>query len=203
MVPTANHTETLVLEEANDVIALIHDIFKRHGAESYLGEDVTMAEHMLQGAALAVEAGLDDEVVIGALLHDIGHYVEEFPDADMLKEDRRHQETGATVLERWFPPRTVACVRQHVAAKRYLCAVEREYFEGLSDASVHTLGLQGGPMEPAECEAFEQTVPFLEDVLAVRRFDDAGKVAGRMVPPFEHYLPMLRALVRAHSPNAR
>ena len=96
------------------------------------------------------------------------------------------------------------CIRdRHVAAKRYLCAVEREYFEGLSDASVHTLGLQGGPMEPAECEAFEQTVPFLEDVLAVRRFDDAGKVAGRLVPPFEHYLPMLRALVRDHSPNAR
>ena len=190
------NTEVAELKDASDVIEFIRDIFERRGAESYLGEDVTMSQHMLQGAARAAAAGLDEEVVAAALLHDIGHYVDEFPEAEMFAEDRRHQESGAHLLERWFPERTVACVRQHVAAKRYLCAVERDYFEALSDASVHTLRLQGGPMDPVEQARFAHE-PYLEDILAVRRFDDAGKDPTAQVPDFEHYCAMLRNLVNA------
>ena len=117
---TGNDFATLT---PDNIVAFIADIFERRGADSYLGEQVTMSQHMLQGAQLAEQAGADDEIVAAALLHDIGHYTNEFPD-DALERgiDNRHDEAGARVLERFFPDIVTDCVRHHVAAKRYLCA---------------------------------------------------------------------------------
>jgi predicted HD phosphohydrolase len=86
-------------------------------------------------------------------------------------------------------------VRLHVAAKRYLCAADADYMRQLSRASVHTLGLQGGPMSPGEARAFEREPRYLEAV-RVRRWDDQGKVAGLKTPPLEAYLQMLSAAAR-------
>ncbi|KMW57127.1 hypothetical protein AIOL_002087 [Candidatus Rhodobacter oscarellae] len=55
----------------------------------------------------------------------------------------------------FFPPLVVDCVRYHVPAKRYLCATDPAYMDQLSDASVLSLGLQGGPMSADEVAAFE------------------------------------------------
>jgi [1-hydroxy-2-(trimethylamino)ethyl]phosphonate dioxygenase len=133
----------------DNVVGFIADIFERRGAESYLGEEVTMSEHMLQGALLAEREGAEEELVAAALLHDIGHYTNEFGE-DYIEQgiDNRHDEAGARVLEPFFPPVVTACVRLHVAAKRYLCATDPGYFGKLSPASVATLKLQGGPMAP-------------------------------------------------------
>jgi [1-hydroxy-2-(trimethylamino)ethyl]phosphonate dioxygenase len=179
---------------SDEVVGFLQDLFARCGAEAYLGESVTMAEHMLQAAALAERSGADDEVVVAALLHDIGHFHDELTEVFALKHDNKHQEHGATALAAWFPPIVAECVGGHVAAKRYLCSVDREYFEALSPASVHTLELQGGPMEKAEADAFSDT-PNLEHILAVRRFDDGGKHAGADVPSFDHYLPRINRLL--------
>lgn len=183
--------------DADTIVDFIADIFHRRGADSYLGEDVTMSEHMLQTAMLAERAGADHELVAAALLHDIGHYTNEFPE-DALERglDNRHDRAGAAVLAPWFPPRTVTAVRWHVQAKRYLCAVEADYYGRLSDASIHTLSLQGGVMGDAEAKAFSRQAD-LDAILAVRRFDDDGKVAGVATPDFAHYAPMLRALTNA------
>lgn len=178
-----------------DIVALIADILERRGAESYLGEAVTMSEHMLQCAWLAEQAGADGELIVAALLHDIGHYTSEFP-ADMVGAgvDNRHERAGALLLQPYFPPRVTVCVREHVAAKRYLCAVDPAYHDRLSQASKDTLRLQGGPMSPAEAEAFA-TNPELEAVIQVRLWDDDGKVAGRATPPFDHYAPIMQRLL--------
>ena len=121
----------------NTIVDFIADIFTRRGAESYLGENVTMSEHMLQGALLAEQAGASDTMVAGALLHDIGHYTNEFGD-DYIEQgiDNLHEEAGAKVLAPFFPAAVTDCIRYHVAAKRYLCATDAEYFAKLSDASV-------------------------------------------------------------------
>ena len=154
------------------------DIFERRGAEEYLGEPVTIAEHMLQGAWLAEEDGASDELVAAALLHDIGHFTSEFgtysPD-DI--EDKHHDEAGAEVLAPFFPPVVTECVRLHVAAKRYLCATDPSYFAKLSPASVHTLSLQGGPMSDAEVAEFSKN-PFHDEAVRVRIWDEGGKVPG-------------------------
>ena len=186
---------------ADEMIALLRDVFERRGAESYLGEQVTISQHMLQGAALAADAGHDEAVVAGALLHDIGHYINEFPLAIGATQDRRHQLSGAAVLAAWFPERTVACVRGHVGAKRYLCANEDGYLQALSDASIESLELQGGPMSAAQCESFARE-PHLEAMLTVRRFDDQAKDPHKVVPPFGHYVPMLERLVAHHLRSA-
>lgn len=183
---------------AENIVAFIGDIFKRRGADSYLGEEVTMSEHMLQGAQLAEQANASDELVAAALLHDIGHYTNEFPDDALEKGiDNHHDEAGAAVLAAFFPPVVTECVRQHVAAKRYLCATNPDYFARLSAASVHTLSLQGGPMNEDEVATFEEN-PHLVDIVQVRLWDDEGKQPGLETPEFDYYAPLLQRVVDRH-----
>ena len=166
--------ETLTQE---NIVDFIQDIFERRGGEEYLGEQVTMAEHMLQGAHLAELANEDEVTVVAVLLHDIGHFTSEFGSFSIDDtSDRFHEEAGAKVLEQFFPNLVTDCVRYHVAAKRYLCATEPEYFEQLSDASVHSLNLQGGAMSADEVQAFEKQAN-LSSIVKVRKYDDAGKSA--------------------------
>ena len=157
-----------------------------------------MSEHMLQGALLAEQAGANDGLIAAALLHDIGHYTNEFPE-DALDRgiNNHHDSAGAAVLEPYFPQTVVDCVRHHVAAKRYLCATDPNYFDRLSAASVHTLNLQGGPMTTDEVASFTKN-PALEEIVQVRIWDDEGKVAGVATPQFSHFMPMLQRLVDQH-----
>jgi phosphonate degradation associated HDIG domain protein len=181
------------------IVAFIGDIFERRGADSYLGEQLTISGHMLQAAALAEEAGAGDELVAAALLHDIGHYTHEFPeDAQDEGIDTHHDEAGAAVLAPFFPKLVTDCVGHHVAAKRYLCATDPGYFDRLSPASVHTLRLQGGPMTPAEVASFREN-PNLDAILQVRLWDEAAKVPDKPTPPFSHYAPLLQRVVDAHA----
>ena len=180
------------------IVGFLADIFARRGGEAYLGEPVTMAEHMLQAARCAEQAGQPEEVIVAALLHDIGHFTSAFgtyaPDDT---EDRHHEDAGGDLLAPFFPPRVVDCVRHHVAAKRYLCATRPKYVDALSPASVHTLSLQGGPMHPAEVAAFEHN-PYLRDIIKVRVYDEAGKHAGLATPPFAYYATMVQRVVDAY-----
>lgn len=184
---------------AETIVEFLASIFERRGAEEYLGEPVTMGEHMLQGATIAERNGQSDEIIVGALLHDIGHFTTEFGTFTMDDtEDRHHEDAGAEVLERFFPSVVTDCCRYHVAAKRYLCATKPRYFERLSEASIHSLNLQGGPMSPEEVSEFEQN-PNLKEIIAVRYLDEAGKIAGMETPNFRHFAPRVQRLVDAHS----
>ncbi|KAA3632536.1 MAG: HD domain-containing protein [Proteobacteria bacterium] len=154
-----------------------------------------MSEHMLQCAMLAERENAGDELVAAALLHDIGHYTNEFPE-DALDRgiDNRHESAGAAVLAPFFPPVVVDCVRWHVDAKRYLCATDAGYFKRLSEASVHTLRLQGGPM-PADGVRTFRSQPHLDAILRVRKWDEGAKVPGRKTPSFAYYEPLLRRVI--------
>lgn len=183
---------------ASNIVDFIGDIFERCGDEEYLGEPVTMAQHMLQGATIAEQNGMDDEIVVAALLHDIGHFTSEFGTFSMEDtEDRFHEEAGAKVLERFFPSVITDCVRYHVAAKRYLCATKPSYFDRLSDASIHSLNLQGGPMSDDEVAEFEKN-PNLAKIIQVRYLDEAGKHPDMETPDYTHFAPAVQRIVDAY-----
>lgn len=176
------------------IVELIADIFHRRGAEAYLGEGVTMAEHMLQCAALAQAEGAPDVLVAAALLHDVGHFTAEFEYSPDDVEDNRHDAAGAALLAPHFPAVVAGAVRLHVAAKRYLCARDPDYYARLSTASKHSLSLQGGPMSAAEQAGFEAEA-FHREAVRVRLWDDAGKTTGRATPRFDDFRPLLTAVL--------
>ena len=184
---------------ATNIVDFIGSIFEKRGDEEYLGEPVTMGQHMLQGATMAEKSREPDEIIIGTLLHDIGHFTSEFGTFSMEDtEDRYHEDAGAAVLEQFFPKVITDCCRHHVAAKRYLCATDPEYFQKLSTASIHSLNLQGGPMSEAELKDFEKN-PNLKKILKVRLYDDAGKIPDMITPSFWHFAPLVQKMVDSHS----
>jgi [1-hydroxy-2-(trimethylamino)ethyl]phosphonate dioxygenase len=177
------------------VVDLIEDIFLRRGADSYIGEPVTMSEHMLQAALLAEQEDGSDAMIAAALLHDIGHYTSEFaPDAADQGIDNHHDAAGARVLAPFFPPEVTEPVRLHVATKRYLCTADPTYFARLSPASVLSLRLQGGPMSADEAAEFERS-PYKDIAVKVRLWDEAAKTPGLPTPDFAHYRPVLDRIV--------
>ena len=180
------------------IVEFLGGIFERCGDEEYLGEPVTMGQHMLQGATLAENAGLSEEIIVAALLHDIGHFTSEFGTFTMDDTaDRHHEDAGAEVLAGFFPTIVTDCVRYHVAAKRYLCATKPEYFNRLSEASIHSLNLQGGPMSADEVAEFEQN-PNLSDIIKVRYLDEAGKDPDMETPDYWHFAPIVKRVVERH-----
>jgi len=175
-------------------IDFILDLFAQQGAREYMGEAVSMSQHMEQSAACAAADGAPDSLVIAALLHDIGHFIGEHP-IEALENgiDNIHEEVGASYLATHFPASVSEPVRLHVAAKRYLCATDDGYLQRLSDASVNSLNVQGGPMNTAEVERFEAN-PYHRDAVRLRHYDDDGKVAGLTIKPVTAYREILTSL---------
>jgi len=174
------------------VVEEIEALFARHGGESY-GEGVTMLQHALQTAALAAAEGAADSLVVAALLHDIGHFLQPTDDSYGY---HKHDRSGGEWLAQRFGPAVSEPVRLHVAAKRYLCATEAGYFGKLSAASVHSLGKQGGPMSATEAAAFAAS-RHAEAAVRLRRWDDGGKLDGVVVPELPHYRERIARLLSA------
>jgi phosphonate degradation associated HDIG domain protein len=171
----------------------IMELFDLWGTDHY-DEDVTQLDHALQCAAHARAAGATDSLVAACLLHDIGHLIDleaggtvERPISD------RHEEVGAASLATLFPPPVTAPIALHVRAKRYLAASEHGYIDALSEGSRSSLERQGGPMDVAEMQAFEQN-PGFGDACSLRRWDDLGKVDGVSVETLDTYLELLERL---------
>src|ERR1700680_1347506 len=156
----------------------ILSIFETRGSDAYFGESVSMTEHALQAAYFAQAAAAPPALIVAALLHDVGHLIEDVPsDIADWTTDAHHEEIGSRWLARRFRPEVSEPVRLHVPAKRYLLATGAGYFAKLSPASVVTLKLQGGPMTAHEVAKFE-TELFYKEAVRVRQWDDQGKVAG-------------------------
>jgi len=174
----------------------IHAAFARRGHEGY-GEGVSQLDHALQCGMFAQRDGASPALVAAAFLHDIGHLLHDLPqDIADTGLDTRHESTGSAWLSRYFGPEVTEPVRLHVAAKRYLAAVEPGYFDQLSEASKLSLQLQGGPMGAEQVQAFEAH-PYFEDAVRLRRWDEEGKIIGYQGPAAAYFDATLLACLEA------
>lgn len=186
-----------MVDPRNAVVDEILTLFAERGHSGYGGEAVSQREHALQAAHFARQAGASPSLAVAALLHDVGHLLHDLPeDAPDRGLDDRHEELAARWLAGRFGPEVVEPARLHVAAKRYLCAVEPGYYDALSEPSKVSLRLQGGPMSPEEAEQFRAS-PHGEAAVALRRCDDSAKVPGLAVPGIEEYVPWIERAVLA------
>ncbi|HWH87334.1 MAG TPA: HD domain-containing protein [Pseudomonas sp.] len=157
------------------VVGRVFGLYERFGASDYIGEPVSQIEHMSQTAELAMAEGCDDEVVLAAFFHDIGHFCAEGADDLGGYGAVSHERLGADYLrEAGFSERLARLVEYHVQAKRYLTLREPGYHAQLSEASRRTLEYQGGVMSEAEADAFAAD-PLCALSLRIRRWDELAK----------------------------
>jgi phosphonate degradation associated HDIG domain protein len=170
-----------------EVVAL----FREKGHSLYGGEAVTQLAHGLQAATFARRDGATAAQVSAALLHDIGHLLHALPDdAPDQGVDDFHENLGARYLAANFSPAVCEPVRLHVAAKRYLCRVDPDYMRQLSEPSLQSLALQGGPMTVEEASAFEQE-PYFRKAVQLRRWDEEAKIPDFPTEGVEDFVPEL------------
>jgi phosphonate degradation associated HDIG domain protein len=179
-------------EEAEIIVDEIFSLYERHGNADYIGEPVSQVEHMCQAAQLAEEEGCDDEVVLAAFFHDIGHLCEFIMPVELMEGVGvlDHESIGqAYLVNKGFSERIAKLVRSHVEAKRFLTFKFPAYFEKLSDASKLTLQHQGGRMNAEEAEAFE-TDPMFDLFIKMRTWDDLAKITNKALPDLNKYKQM-------------
>jgi len=169
-------------EQIESTVDNIFELYAMHGAEEYAGEKVSQLEHMCQAAMMAMQEGYDDEVILAAFLHDLGHLLPQvhgtMGDYGMID----HEKMGADYLSKLgFSDRLCRLIAAHVNAKRYLTWKDRVYYDQLSEASKKTLEYQGGSMQETEAKQFESD-PLFELYIKMRRWDEAAKVEHQPVP---------------------
>jgi phosphonate degradation associated HDIG domain protein len=177
-------------------IADIRELFGRKGHRLYAGEPVTQLEHALQSAARAEAEAAPPALVCAALLHDLGHMLNDQGETPTLRGiDDAHQYAALPFLRDTFGDDVLEPIKLHVDAKRYLCATRPGYYDALSADSKRSLALQGGVYSVEEASAFIAR-PYAKDAVRVRLWDDLAKVANAPTPPLDHYVMFLEAAQR-------
>ena len=156
----------------------------------YIGEKVTITEHMIQTAMLAEKNNCSSNLVCSSLLHDYGHFILEDPDNLATKgKDGRHEDVGYEFLKRYFIKNVVEPIKYHVKAKKYL-ARDKKYYLTLSEASKVSLKLQGGTFNNNEAKVFEKN-EFFKNAIKLRKFDESAKKIGLKIKSINEYKNLL------------
>lgn len=167
-------------QSVDEIVREIFDLYLNFGDNDYIGEPISQIEHMSQAAQLAIQEGYEDEVILAAFFHDIGHICVMKNSANDMGGygTKSHEKIGADFLrEKGFPEKVAALVENHVQAKRYLTYKNPEYYNNLSEASKKTLIFQGGIMTQEEAVAFEKD-PLFDLSIQMRHWDEKAKEVG-------------------------
>ena len=158
----------------------------------YIGEKITIPEHMIQSAMLAEKAKSNDALVCSCLLHDYGHFIIENPD-ELVKnnKDGHHESMGYEYLKNFFKKEIVEPIKYHVLAKRYLSR-NKKYYNHLSDASRISLKLQGGILNQKESDEFEK-IPYFENSIKLRKFDELAKKTNIKIKSINDYKDLIKS----------
>jgi phosphonate degradation associated HDIG domain protein len=181
----------------------VFSLYEQFGSADYIGEPVSQLEHMSQSAQLAIEAGEEDEVVLAAFFHDIGHICAMRVESESMNGygTKSHEKIGADYLRATgFPERVAQLVESHVAAKRYLTFRFPSYYDQLSEASKQTLNFQGGRMTEAEAAEFERS-PIFEASILLRKWDEMAKEVNRPTLPLAFLKEMAMRVLDAKTVN--
>jgi phosphonate degradation associated HDIG domain protein len=166
-------------------------LFDAKGGRMYAGEPVTQLEHALQSATLAEAAGAAPALITAALLHDLGHLLNDQGETPTRRGiDDIHQYVALPFLRPLFGDDVLEPIRLHVDAKRYLCATRAGYHDALSVDSKRSLALQGGVYSAAEAAEFAARAGASRAV-ELRVWDDTAKVAAMTTPPLSHFVPIM------------
>jgi phosphonate degradation associated HDIG domain protein len=186
-------------KQAEDIVSEIFELYTEHGNADYIGEPVSQLEHMCQAAELAEAEGYNEEIILAAFFHDIGHLCEHIMAVEQMDGYgvADHEGLGGNYLrEKGFSVEMAQLVESHVNAKRYLTYKYPEYYEKLSEASRVTLQKQGGVMTDQEAAVFE-TDPLFQLYIKIREWDDKAKLMNKPLPPLEKYKGMaIRLLMK-------
>ena len=158
----------------------------------YIGEKITMAEHMIQSAMLAEKNKSSISLICASLLHDYGHFILDNPDELVSqKKDGKHEDVAYQYLKQYFKKNVIEPIKNHVKAKKFL-ARDKKYYQILSPASITSLHLQGGVMNDDEAKEFQKE-EFFDDSIKLRRFDEAAKKTGIKMKNINDYKNLLNS----------
>lgn len=186
--------------DAREAVKQLLSFIDAQGQGDYLGEAVSQVQHSLQSATLAQQSQADNETVIAALLHDVGRFIPEAenmpaqiaPDGTYVG-NASHEILGEQYLRQLgFSDKICQLVGAHVMAKRYLTAVDKDYYDGLSQSSKMTLEFQGGVFNEQQVQEAQKD-PLLQEKLQVRKWDDLAKDPDMQTPPLSSFEDMMVA----------
>lgn len=181
------------LKAPEEIADFIIGLYSQFGDDDYIGEPVSQLEHMTQSAMLAEQEGYNEEVILAAFFHDIGHLCEHIMEVDQMDGYGvvDHEKLGAEfLLQEGFSINIASLVQNHVQAKRYLTCKYPDYYNNLSEASKKTLEFQGGRMTTEEASSFEAD-PLFELHIKLRRWDEQAKIENQPLPSLDKYRQMI------------
>ena len=178
-----------IIERTN----ILCEIIDQRGSCSFYDEEITQLQHALQCATLAKENNESDKFITASLFHDLGHMLtgEDVNSHDFLNNDKYHENVAASFLSKYFPEEVTYPIKMHVIAKRYLCSVQSDYYDGLSDGSKRSFKLQGGYLNKDAIRKLESH-KYFEDAVRLRNYDDKAKIKGKKTEAISFFHPFIK-----------
>ena len=144
-------------------------LLKVRGDQRSALQPVSPLEHALQCAQLAEQAMASDELIVAALLHDLGHLLrsDQGPRLGHCHQaDELHPAIAVSFLRGLLPESVLAPIRLQFDARRHVCGDHPGFLQQ----------------------------PYATDAIRLSQWDDLAHVPGHPTPPLNAYIGKLDRL---------